>query len=139
MRKPLLKAAKATLSGMPREILEAKLKKNTIYSLVLSVVSAPKIKALNSAYRNKHRPTDVLSFSQLEGVQLPTVEYHIGEVILCWSVTKAQAKRLGVTQKEELARLTVHGVLHLFGYDHETNQRDAKIMFALQDKILEDL
>ena len=137
--KTLQHAGRAALRNIPLAILEEKLRRNTIYSLVLTVVTGPKIRALNAAYRNKDKPTDVLSFSQIEGIQMPTVDYHVGEVIVCGSVAKAQAKRHGFTFKEEIARLTVHGVLHLFGYDHEKSAREAKKMFALQEAILEKL
>jgi probable rRNA maturation factor len=89
------------------------------------------MRALNFQYRKTDRPTDVLAF--------PGVLADIGDVVLCLAVAKRQAKEYGGTIREELQRLTVHGVLHLFGYDHETNAKDAKRMFALQEKILRRL
>ncbi|MBM4304089.1 MAG: rRNA maturation RNase YbeY, partial [Deltaproteobacteria bacterium] len=59
--------------------------------------------------------------------------------LICWNIAKKQARKYDTPLKEELARLTVHGVLHLFGYDHERSPSDEKKMFQLQDKILKKL
>jgi probable rRNA maturation factor len=87
-------------------------------------VSPGKMKALNSKYRNKKRLTDVLSFSRLEGLMPIAGERDIGDVILCMAVARKQARAAGISWKEEVARLTVHGVLHLLGYDdHKAKDR----------------
>ncbi|WP_297887950.1 rRNA maturation RNase YbeY [Sulfurihydrogenibium sp.] len=91
------------------------------------------IKKINKEWRNKDKPTDVLSFPQGE-----TVEYKykvLGDVIISLPYAKKQAEEIGHSYKEEIVRLLTHGILHLLGYDHETNEEDAKIMFDLQDKI----
>jgi probable rRNA maturation factor len=66
-------------------------------------------------------------------------EPDLGEVLICWDIAKKQAIEYKTTIKEELERLTVHGVLHLFGYDHEIGPSEEKKMFTLQDKILKTL
>jgi probable rRNA maturation factor len=63
----------------------------------------------------------------------------LGDVIISLPYAKAQAEEIGFTLKEEVLRLMIHGILHLLGYDHETNEEDAKIMFELQDKIFDKL
>lgn len=96
--------------------------------LSVVIVGEEKIKKINSAYRQKNTKTDVLSFEG-EGRQL-------GEIFLCLPVAKRQAKKFNLTLKEEVARLTIHGILHLLGLDHEKNEKEAKKMFDLQDKLL---
>ncbi|MCX6779536.1 MAG: rRNA maturation RNase YbeY [Candidatus Magasanikbacteria bacterium] len=97
-------------------------------SLSLVVVGQAKIKKINFLYRQKNKPTDVLSFEG-EGELL-------GEIFLCWPIAKKQAKQYSLTLKEELARLIIHGILHLLGYDHEKGEQESKKMFDLQDKLL---
>ncbi len=101
----------------------------------LSVVSPARMQALNRRFRKKDRPTDVLSFSAagFPGSNL------LGDVVICWEVARRQTGTFGTTPREEIQRLTIHGVLHLFGYDHETSKAEAKKMFALQEKILSSL
>jgi probable rRNA maturation factor len=83
------------------------------------------IHKLNSSYRNKDKPTDVLSFSQLEG-ELGMPPESLGDVVISLDTSKKQAKEYGVTIPEEILRLLVHGVLHLCGFDHE-NVPQAKV------------
>ncbi len=97
------------------------------------------MRKLNRRYRKKDRPTDVLSFSELEGQPIPSVHSRIGEVLLCWSVAQRQANESKTTARNEVEMLVVHGVLHLFGYDHEKDKRQAKSMFSLQNKILKSI
>jgi probable rRNA maturation factor len=89
----------------------------------LSFVTRRKMKSLNRRYRGKDRPTDVLSFNMDEGKLL-------GDVLICPDVAKSNAREYGVTFDQEVARLTVHGLLHLKGMDH------GKKMFDMQDRIL---
>lgn len=107
----------------------------------VSFVSSTKIQALNKAYRRKDRPTDVLSFSSREAdlpkaLQVQTLSW--GDVIICSSYAKQEAKRRGLPLREELVRLLVHGVLHLAGYDHVTEPDELK-MFRLQERLVEEL
>ncbi len=136
-RKAILNAAKKTLLSLPRKVLFEKLHSKKIYSLSVSLVGETLMRRLNGQYRQKHRSTDVLSFSRLEGKRSPHPD--IGDVVICLKVARRQAKALGFTLNEELQRLTVHGVLHCFGYDHELSAREEKRMFALQEKIIRDL
>lgn len=86
------------------------------------------MKKLNSQYRKKHKTTDVLSFSYLGEEHAET----LGEVVI--SVAQAKRQALG-SLRAELLELMAHGVLHIFGYDHE-RPADAKVMLPLQDKIV---
>ena len=73
------------------------------------------MKELNKKYRRKNRETDVLSFPGEKE----------GEVIICPSVVKKNAKNFGSSFKSELVRILIHGILHLLGYDHEKSKKEA--------------
>jgi len=83
------------------------------------------MRQLNRQHRGLDRATDVLSFS-------------LGDIFLCPSYIRRQARRFGVSYQEECTRTLIHGILHLTGYDHAT-QRQAKKMFGLQEKLLQEL
>jgi probable rRNA maturation factor len=137
LRRELAAAARATLRGLPKALLKEKLRPGVPYALSISVVGPKAIHELNRAYRGKNRPTDVLSFSRLEGVPTPLAD--IGDVILCWEVAKRQTKEFYTTRPGEVRRLVVHGVLHLFGYDHEQSASEEKRMFRLQESIVRNI
>lgn len=96
------------------------------------------IRDLNRAYRSQDRPTDVLSFSASEGMAFPKHESQkeLGDIVICTSVARANAKRYDRVLTEELVRLIVHGTLHLLGYDHATPARE-KRMRSLQEGVLQ--
>ena len=128
LRRTLRLAALLATAGIPRTVREGNLKRGIPYRLEVSLVSDREMRRLNKTYRAKNRPTDVLSF--------PSPLHDFGDVLIAWGVAKRQAKEYGGTLAEELQRLTVHGVLHLFGYDHERSAKEAKRMFRLQDRLL---
>lgn len=136
LRPALTPAAKAVLNHLPIALLRKKLKPGLRYGLSISVVGPAAIHKLNRNYRGKNKPTDVLSFSRIEAEPLLSPEPEIGDVVLCWAIAKTQTKDFGTTRKQEVQRLVVHGVLHLFGYDHENGVTEARRMFRLQEKIL---
>lgn len=108
----------------------------------VSVVHNDRIHELNRDYRNQDRPTDVLSFALTEqgdgeieiigDESLPNV---LGDIVISIDKAKEQAEAYGHSFERELAFLTVHGFLHLLGYDHMTEE-DEKIMFQKQEEIL---
>ena len=87
------------------------------------------IRALNRDYRGLDRSTDVLSFSQGDGVEGGSTSAVLGDVVISLETAarQARARRQGLV--DEATALLVHGVLHLVGYDHE-GSRGAKVMFA---------
>jgi probable rRNA maturation factor len=86
--------------------------------LSLSLVDDPAIAELNLSYRKLDRPTDVLSFSLLEGEESTYRGNLLGDVVISVETAARQAQEQGVSLDEELARLLIHGVLHLIGHDH---------------------
>jgi probable rRNA maturation factor len=100
------------------------------------LVDAAEGQALNLRYRHKDYATNVLSFcAELPPeVDLP----FLGDVVLCDPVVRREAKDQGKTVADHYAHLTVHGVLHLLGHDHETVS-EARDMEALEIQILDSL
>ena len=104
----------------------------------LSIVLADDatVHELNRTYRNTDAPTDVLSFSQLDGEQFTRPEgsaQHLGDIVI--SVETARRRYPGGSFGRELERLAVHGLCHLFGHDHQ-RPKPARTMFALQSRLL---
>ncbi len=92
--------------------------------------------ALNNQHMGKDGPTDVLAFPIDEpGESPPDVPSMLGDVVLCPSVAAEQAPRFGRTPQQEMRMLTVHGILHLLGMDHDSPDRERE-MFGLTDQIL---
>jgi probable rRNA maturation factor len=81
------------------------------------VVGAARSRALNARYRGKNRPTNVLSFSGAGAT--PDGRLFLGELVICAPVVAREARAQGKRAASHWAHLTVHGVLHLLGFDHE--------------------
>ena len=77
------------------------------------------IQQLNFEYRKKNKATDVLSFSAIEGLDVAEFETNLGDLVISLETASRQAAELSVSLAEEVFRLLAHGILHLFGYDHE--------------------
>jgi rRNA maturation RNase YbeY len=103
-------------------------------SLAVCLVGDDAIRALNREHRGLDEVTDVLSFP-VDGLDpLPaSMERELGDVVISLAQARRQAIAEGVSEQEELTSLVVHGVLHLAGFDHET---DAGEMFERQDRLL---
>jgi len=99
--------------------------------LTVLLTSDDRVQVLNRKFRGKDKPTNVLSFPARE-------EGYLGDIAIAYGVTAGEAEAAGLTLTDHLLHLTVHGVLHLLGYDHERSQ-DAKIMEALETDILADM
>lgn len=109
---------------------------NTEVSVLLTADT--QIAQLNKEYRQVEGPTDVLSFSQLEGDDNFTQEEDdglLGDVVISVETAKRQAESQGHSLDEEIDVLLVHGILHLLGYDHAEPDEEKK-MFARQTEIL---
>lgn len=101
------------------------------------IVDNKRIHEINKEYRNIDRPTDVITFA-LEDYEDITFEHYrpLGDIYISIDKVKEQAKNYGHSELRELAFLTVHGFLHLLGYDHMIEEEE-KIMFAKQELILD--
>lgn len=109
------------------------------YEVSVLLTDDPYIKSLNLEYRGIDAPTDVLAFPQLEGKVKASMSSNIlGDVVISLETAERQAVTEKHLLEHEVAFLTVHGVLHLLGYDHQT-QAEAAVMFEKQDTILQHL
>jgi rRNA maturation RNase YbeY len=108
-----------------RELGEAK------SELSIALVSDPDIAELNASWRNREGPTDVLSFSMLEGEHADRRGELLGDVVIGVEAAARQAAARHRSMDEELARLLIHGVLHLLGYDHQKREQE-RVMKKMQ-------
>lgn len=94
------------------------------------------VQDLNARFRGKDRPTNVLSFPAAESARsCPEGAPHLGDVALAYGVCRAEAEAQGKSLEHHLAHLVVHGVLHLLGYDHETDA-EAETMEGAEREVL---
>ena len=104
--------------------------------LSVQVVDDGAIQALNLAYRGLGKPTDVLSFPMGEGADIAAIpDGFLGDIVISLDKAMAQAAEYGHSPLRELSFLTVHGVLHLLGWDHMEPEAAAK-MYKRQEEIL---
>lgn len=101
--------------------------------LELTLVSNETITSFNKKYHNKNQPTDVISLTYLE--DLSPSDPFAGEIFISLSYARRQAQKIGQTLEEELRFLFIHGLLHIFGYDHKKPDEEEE-MKALTYKIL---
>lgn len=120
----------------------------------LSVVDLQTIQEINKEHRNIDKPTDVLSFPQIEPVKVGVMDWEnldfsscinydseeliLGDIVLCSEKALEQAQVYQHSLEREICFLVAHSLLHLLGYDH-ISPEDEKIMFAKQEAILYDL
>jgi len=93
------------------------------------------IQELNFEYRGIDSPTDVLSFAMQEGEALPGQEEELilGDVVISLQAAQRQAVEYGHSFRREVAFLTVHGVLHLLGYDHQEEEVRSEMRLKEED------
>ena len=100
------------------------------------IVDNKRIHEINKEYRGIDRPTDVISFALEDNEEIEFDHYRVlGDIYISIDKVREQAREYGHSEKRELAFLTVHGFLHLLGYDH-MKPEDEKVMFARQEEIL---
>jgi probable rRNA maturation factor len=114
--------------------LSDEMESNLNREICLSFCTESEIKDLNRNFRNKDSITDVLSFN-FQDLQNTGEIQPLGDVIICTTRAQEQAWELGYTLRRELIFLFAHGILHLLGYDHETEE-DAEKMFNLQKQVI---
>jgi len=106
----------------------------------VSFVNNAEIKRLNSFYRKKDIETDVLSFPLGENgiydINPETNARILGDIVISMEMAVRQADMYGHTLRREVGFLTVHSMLHLLGYDHETSKEDERVMRQKEEKIL---
>jgi probable rRNA maturation factor len=107
--------------------------------LSLLFVDDEEMLRLNRTWRGENRATDVLAFSQREGLIPPGREDLLGDVVISVESAGRQARARRTSLEEELDVLLVHGILHLIGYDHEAGASRARAMRKKEKELLEIL
>ena len=116
------------------EVMDAK---ESIFTIIF--VTKEEIHELNKQYRGVDIVTDVISFALEDAPDVSLSDIRVlGDIYICIDRMKEQAIEYNHSETRELSFLTVHGLLHLLGYDHQTKE-DEEVMFNLQRKILSDL
>ena len=97
--------------------------------LSIAFIGPGRMREINKRYRGKSRVTDVLSFSEKKvlGEKFKKI-YNLGEIVICPQEVKKNAKRYATNFEKELARVFIHGILSLLGYEHEKSAAGAKKM-----------
>lgn len=116
------------LSLQALRVLEMEGQGETELSVVITGDEA--VRELNRRYAGEDAPTDVLSFSQLEGepfVSPPGALRQLGEIVISYPTAERQARAASHAVGAEVAHLLVHGVLHLLGYDHGTPEEERRM------------
>ena len=105
--------------------------------LSIVITDDPAIHKLNRDWRNKDRPTDVLSFSQLDGVDTSFSPITmLGDIVISAETAARQADTAGISLETEMRRLIVHGFLHLLGHDHVHGGWQARRMREQEERLL---
>lgn len=113
-------------------------------SISISLSDNDEVQALNAQWRNKDKPTNVLSFPMIEPDDFETLsntddgEVLLGDMILAHGVCAAEAEEKGISLGDHVTHLIVHGTLHLLGYDH-IEEQEGDHMEALEAKALASL
>ena len=99
------------------------------------LTSNSEIKLLNQRYRNKNKPTNVLSFPMHEQIENKN---YLGDVVIACEKIIEESSEQNIKKYEYLSKMTIHGVLHLLGYKHDTESQFNK-MNSIEKKILKEI
>lgn len=116
----------------------------TLYEIAVKLTSDEEVHGLNRAYRDKDKPTNVLSFPMVQDDLLQATantddgEVLLGDIVLAEGVCAAEAADKGISMVDHATHLIVHGTFHLLGYDH-MNDAEAEAMEALEVSALASL
>lgn len=126
------------LAALSRFVMD-EMRVHPMAELCIKAVDEPTIAQLNEQWMEKEGPTDVLAFPMDELrpglVDEDPEEGVLGDLVLCPTVAIRQGETAGHGTEAEIELLTVHGILHLLGYDH-AEPEEHKEMFGLQDELL---
>lgn len=121
------------------ELLEFTLKREKLENVEFNIifVDSETIHEMNRTYRNVDRVTDVISFALEDNKTIELDHRLLGDIYICIERAEEQAKEYGHSFLRELSFLTIHGLLHLLGYDH-MEKIEEEIMFKKQEDILNE-
>lgn len=125
-----LPIARRRIAGLAERVLHAEGVRAA--ELSIAFLTRPAIARINARHLGKAGPTDVIAFPFERTAGAPVV----GDVYIAPSVARENARRNGVSVREELARLVVHGTLHVLGHDHPARGRESSAMWKRQERLL---
>jgi probable rRNA maturation factor len=107
--------------------------------LSILIVDDPQIAKLNKQYLSRSGPTNVIAFPMRDGDFEDLNPQLLGDVVISVETAKREAGDAGISTNARLSQLLVHGILHLFGYDHENDDEAARRMEKKSNEMLEIL
>jgi probable rRNA maturation factor len=116
-------------------LAQARTGRRRAQSVTLRIVAMAEGRKLNRQWRGKDKPTNVLSFPSGTPMAPGDEPESLGDIVICAPVIRREAADQGKTSRAHWAHMVVHGILHLLGYDHESNQ-DAEVMERLERTLL---
>jgi probable rRNA maturation factor len=138
-------AAKASTAALSQSPYGEWLTWPTVIEIAIRLTSDGEVQTLNAQYRQKDKPTNVLSFPMIQPDLLESVtqnsddgEVILGDIVLALGVCEREAEERGISVQDHAAHLIVHGTLHLLGYDHQ-GDAEAEAMEAMERAALADL
>lgn len=137
-RQRRVRVSPSTLVSVARGTLEAVGRSGS--SLAVALINGRSIRKLNRIFRDKDKQTDVLSFpsGSDHGDHGSSEDKNIGDIAISVDAAILQAERAGHSLKREISELVIHGVLHLCGYDHETDDGEMnRIELRLRTRLLD--
>ena len=125
-----------TIEKLLNFVVEKEKLNNCVFNIIIT--DNEYIHKINKEYRGIDRPTDVISFALEDNTDFIEPEFRVlGDIYISLDKALEQANEYGHSFLREICFLTVHGLLHLLGYDH-MNESDEKVMFSKQDAILNE-
>jgi len=106
------------------------------YELSITIVNDVEIESLNRDYLNRDGPTNVISFPMCDGDFSEISPHLLGDVVISIDTAIREGEHAGIKTDERLSQLLVHGILHLFGYDHDTSPNEEKKMTTKSIELL---
>ena len=101
------------------------------------IIDDQQIEKLNWKYLNRKGPTNVIAFPMREGEFSHLSPQLLGDVVISTDTAAKEAKNSGISMEQRFKELLVHGILHLFDYDHETSEQDWRKMEKKSQELLE--
>ena len=107
------------------------------HELSLLIVDDPQIEIINREYLQHEGPTNVISFAMQEGEFSQVSPFLLGDVVISVDTAEKEAYLAGISFRQRLIELLIHGLLHLAGFDHEQDEAKARIMETKSRNLLE--
>ncbi len=123
----MLNIENSTTVQLDYDLLEKISDELTTKEIDLNICYNPTIQKYNALYRGKDKPTDVLSFPLENEIESELIPMPLGSIMISVEYIKNISQELGHSYEEELSLLFIHGLLHLLGYDHETDSGEMRV------------